>query len=209
MKVFVIESPSPNDLLDGRNEADSIVNISKMFGHKAASFFVKNKNELDSVMKYITVVDASETDLYCYHFSCHGNDSGIAFGPDLLNWVNFAKTILPILKNKSLKDKSIIIISACGANEQKLTRKISKLDDEVKEYISPPSYIFVYDENEVPWSDALLSWTILYHQLGKVKKIERSDMQELLEKMKKVEFGKLIYFRWDEDKKKYLRFRPK
>ncbi|MGA3282378.1 MAG: hypothetical protein ABSD50_15525 [Smithella sp.] len=209
MKVFVIESPSPNNLLDGRNEADSIVNISKMFGHKAASFFVKNKNELDSVMKYITDVDASATDLYCYHFSCHGNDKGIAFGPDLLNWVSFAKAILPILKNKSLKDKSIIIISACGANEQKLTRKISKLDDEVKKHISPPSYIFVYDEKKVPWSDALLSWTILYHQLGKVKKIERSDMQRLLKKMKTVEFGKLIYFRWDEGKKKYLRFRPK
>lgn len=207
MKLFVIESPSPNDLLDGRNEADSIVNISKMFGHKAISFFVKNKNELDSVMQYITDIDASKNDLYCYHFSCHGSNQGIAFGADILDWNSFAEAINPLLKNKSLKDKSIIIISACGANEQELTKNISKLDDAAKEQISPPSYIFVYDESEVLWSDALLSWTILYHQLGKVTKIERSVMQNLLKNMKTVEFGNLIYFRWDKSKKKYLKFR--
>ena len=208
MNIFVIESPNPIDLLEGRNEADSIVSIGKMFNHKATSFFVKDKVELNSVLKYLADVEADKTDLFCYHFSCHGNENGLAFGPDFLNWTEFSLAIDPFLKNKTMKDKYFLILSACGANEQDLTKKISKLDDSAKASIAPPSYIFVYDETEVYWRDALLSWTILYHRLGNVKKIDKDEIQDLLEKMKNVEFGKLLYFRWDDVKNKYLRFPP-
>jgi len=208
MNVFVIESPNPYDLLDGRNEADSLVNICKMFGHKAVSFFVKNRMEFQSAIKYVADVEAKSGDLFCYHLSCHGNDSGVAFGPDFLDWEKLAISIIPILENTSLKNKSIMIISACGANEQELTGKISGLDEKAKSSIAPPSYIFVYDESEVKWNDALLSWAILYHKLGKVRKIDKSEIQELLKGMDLLEFGKLIYFRWDENKQKYLRFKP-
>jgi hypothetical protein len=208
MKVFILESPNPNDLLDGRNEAESLVSICKMFYHKATSFFIKNRNELNDVLKYITDVKAVGNDIFCYHFSCHGNSDGLWFGPDFINWDQFAITIMPILENRTLMNRCILVISACGANEQDFTKKISKLEDEAKNAIAPPSYLFVYDDDDVVWKDALLSWTILYHRLSNAKQIEKEDMQELLENMKIVEFGKLIYYRWDLDKKKYLRFRP-
>ena len=208
MKVFVIESSNPLDLLDDRNEAESLLKICKMFGHKVRSFFIKSKGDLRNVLRYLSNIEAEEKDLFCYHFSCHGNNDGLEFGSDFLSWEDFFEIIAPLVDNETLKDKFMLIISACGAVEQELTKKFTKLDDEIKGKISPPSYIFIYDEEEVDWQDALLSWTILYHRLGNVKTIRKKDMQDLLEKMKIVEFGNLIYYRWDKNQKKYLRFRP-
>ena len=126
MNVFVLESPSPNDLLREVNEADSLTRIGKMFGHRVVPFFLKNKQELTAAIDYLAELDLEDpADFFCFHFSCHGNDGGIALGPDLIQWADMFEILKPIFRNNTLEGKSILIISACGANKQKLSTKIN------------------------------------------------------------------------------------
>jgi hypothetical protein len=83
MKIFIIESPSPNDFLEECNEADSLITACNMFGHEAKSFFVKDQKELYSTINYINRIKLEEDDVLCLHFSCHGNKDGLQFGDDL------------------------------------------------------------------------------------------------------------------------------
>ncbi len=208
MKIFIIESPSPNDVLDSRNERNSLENVCRMFGHKAASFTTYSKKDFRIIVKYISEINIGNNDFFCLHLSCHGNDEGIAIGPDFIKWEELSTFLIPMLTKINLKDKWIIILSACGANEQKVTKSITNLSDNKKDDISPAKYFFVYNELEVPWNDALLSWTILYHQLSKITRLDREDIQNILTRIKYSELGNIIYFRWDNNRKKYKRFRP-
>ncbi len=203
MKVFVIESPNPNDLLDERNEAESLISVCKMFEHQVADFFVKSKCELITILNYLKGIELEEDDYIIFHFSCHGNENGLSFGNDFLKWVDFLKVVKTLFKDNDLAHKYSFIISACGSNKQKLSKYISKLVSEsIGEYY-PPEYLIIYNSDEVFWADAILSWTILYHHLSNKKKIVRGEMQKIMKKMESVGFGELIYFRWDADEKKY------
>ena len=204
MKIFVIESPSPDDQLEGINEAESILSMSKMFGHKAAAFFVKSEVELLSTIKYLSDIDVKSSDLYCYHFSCHGNDEGLLFGTDFLTWKEFTTALIPIFEKKELMGRFLISISACGANQQKLTSNIKILDP-----VSKPSYVFVCDDDQVKWRDALLNWTILYHRLVKIKDTEPSSVKKLMKAIQSLGVSGLIYFRLADDEKRYLKFASK
>ena len=207
MNVFVLESPSPNDLLREVNEADSLTRIGKMFGHRVVPFFLKNKQELTAAIDYLAELDLEDpADFFCFHFSCHGNDGGIALGPDLIQWADMFEILKPIFRNNTLEGKSILIISACGANKQKLSTKINQAYATSEEPLFPPLFIIVYDDEEVEWRDALLSWTLLYHYLGKRKPTQKA-MQDLIKRMESAGFGKLKYSRWDVEKKQYLAFK--
>lgn len=207
MNIFVLESPSPSDLLREVNEANSLSSLGKMFGHRVVAFFLKNGRELVATIEYLAEFDLKdpEEDFFCFHFSCHGNDGGIAIGPNFIEWVDMFKILKPVFQNKVFEDKSLLIISACGANRQVLSNKINQAYATPEEQFFPPSFIIAYDDEEVAWKDALLSWTLLYHWLGK-NKPTRSTMQNLIKRMKDAGFGKLKYSRWDAEQKKYLKF---
>jgi len=208
LKTFIIESPNPNDLLDERNEAGSLVNICRMFSHKATSFLVKSKDGFTEAIDYICDIELEDKDLLCLHLSCHGNEDGLAFGKDFINWGQLGTCLMGFISESRFRNKYILVISACGANDQNLTKKLSRLDKNLRNKIAPPSYVFVYDETEVPWKDALLSWTILYHQLSNLKSLDKDEVQLILGNIKSGHFGKLMYFRWDFGTQKYMRFRP-
>ncbi|TGL50818.1 hypothetical protein EHQ61_08585 [Leptospira wolffii] len=179
-----------------------------MFEHQAYSFLIFSAKDLKEKIEYIAKSSIQEDEFLCLHFSCHGNEDGLGIGSDFLKWSEFGVILIPLLKNKNFKDKLIITISACGANEQKLTKNISSFEARIKSRIAPPLYFFVYDEYEVGWADALLCWTILYHQIGKIDSLEKNDVKKILSKISISGLGKLIYFRWDWNSFKYKKFRP-
>jgi len=206
MKIFIIESPNPNDLLESRNERASLENMCSMFNHQTASFFTYSKLDFENIIKYISKVELVEGEKLCLHFSCHGNSEGVAIGPDFVKWKQFAKALLPVFNNSAIGKETFIILSACGANEQKITKEINDLTQLQREALHFPNYFFVYNQDEVSWSDALLCWSILYHQLSKLDVIDRTSVQNILKNIDK--FGSLKYFRWDEGEMKYLKFTP-
>lgn len=206
MKIFIIESPSPNDLLDERNEKSSLENMCKIFGHQSTSFTTYSKEELIKTINYISLVKIEDEEVLCLHFSCHGNNDGLAFGADFLTWLNFTKILAPIFKRNKLSIKTIVVISACGANGQIITDKINQLDIEIRKKLIPPAYFFVYNQDKVLWRDALLCWAILYHQLNSITDFSKTVVQSILNRIKFADFGDIIYFRWDTKKLRYMKF---
>lgn len=206
MKVFIIESPSPNDLLEARNERNSLVNMCKMFNYQASSFFTYSKEDFETIIKYLCNVNLDTNEILCLHISCHGNTGGICIGADFINWLEVTQLLLPVFNNKKIGKQTFIVISSCGASGQEITHVVNSKSEGSRKKLNCPSYIFVSSEETVQWDDSLLCWSILYHQLSKLSRIDRKNVQVVLRKI--AHFGNLLYFRWDEEKLKYLKFNP-
>jgi hypothetical protein len=208
MKIFIIESPNPNDLLESRNEKSSLENMCKMFGHQSVSFTIYSRGDMIKFVNYISKINLGATDILCMHFSCHGNNDGISIGPDFIDWTKFLIILAPIYANKNIGKKTFIIISACGANGQTITTKVNSFNSKLKSKITPPYYFFVYNQDTVEWGDSLMCWAILYHQLSKLQDFKKKSVQNILTRIKNSELGDIKYFRWDETQLKYLKFEP-
>ena len=180
----------------------------KMFGHQSASFTTYSQDDIIKIVKYISKITLESTDILCLHFSCHGNANGIAIGSDFINWNQFIKILAPIFINKKIGKKTFIIISACGANGQLITTKVNSFDSQLKAKLTPPYYFFVYNQDTVEWSDSLMCWAILYHQLSKLQDFKKENVKDILTRIKNSNLGDIKYFRWDESQLKYLRFEP-
>jgi len=203
MKIFVIESPSPIDLLNERKKAKNLVDLCRMFEHQVAAFCVKSKSELISTLNYLKNIELQKDDYTIFHFISHGNKDGLIFGNDILNWLNFTEVLKPLLNNNSLGLKYSLIISACSANNQEITNHISEFISEPPEKNNPPEYIISYNSNIVLWTDLLLSWSILYHKFSNQKKIRRGKILEVMKKMEHIGILEFKYYRWDKNIMKY------
>lgn len=213
LRIFLIESPSPLDLLQNRTEVKALEEICLILGFEVKRFFVNSKQELTNQIKYISSIfeyleDDDDTTL-CVHISAHGNNEGLEFGSDFIEWKVFLKTIEPVLRKSYEFSKDIILVfSACGSGKQKITnefKKLSKLIDD----IAPPKYLFVTAEDEVDWEDALIAWSNFYHQVSKISMNKKFAVQKVLNKIKSNCEITLRYFRWDADRMKYLSYSGK
>lgn len=215
LRVFIIECPDPIDLLQKRSERHALENICGLFGHEVATFFVKSTNELKSVCNYIASIDEEQDEFerekvpICIHISAHGNKRGLVFGNDTVTWKQLSKIISPI--NSKMYDYSgdvIFVISACEAKEQKLTLEFER---ERKQDIDfrPPIYLFVTAENSVYWKDAIVAWTIFYRRIPNVNLDDKGSVKSILNDIRDIGVGKVRYYRWDKNRKKYLSFTSK
>lgn len=98
--------------------------------------------------------------------------------------------------------KKIMIISACGAIHQKLTDEFEKNYYYEDDFI-PPKYLFVYNQNNVKWSDAIVAWTILYRYLSNLYINDETKIINIINRLKKSNIVDLRYFIWDKNKRKY------
>lgn len=210
MRVFIIDCPSPIEILVDKSEFKPLEQICKSMNHEVYTFFVKSKQELIDTCKYISSIDKIERNVeddipISIHISAHGNEDGLQFGHDEINWKLLLEVIKPILM-MNYREKIHLVISACGTNKQKITKEITELNK--IESINPPEYIIVFNKETTTWKDAVLAWTIFYHQAD-VNLSKKGKIQNLLKRIQEAEFGNLIYFRWDPEEKKYLRFKYK
>ncbi|WP_063255071.1 hypothetical protein [Neobacillus niacini] len=211
MRVFVIESASPLDLMDGLSERKTLEQICKMMGHEVVTFFAKSKDEFTTICNYISSIDEigrneNKDKPICIHISSHGNEDGVLFGKDDLSWEEISESLTPIFSMDYSKD-FFLAISACGTDEQKMP--IHLKNSFKKNNIKPPKYIFSINQDEVKWRDAVLNWTILYHQIDNLDSNKRTDFQRLLDRIINSGFGNLKYNRWDHIKKKYKSYPTK
>lgn len=209
MRVFVIDCPSPLEILVDRSEHKPLEQICKLMGHEVYTFFVRSKAELTETCLYISSIDKvsrnkKEDQPICLHISAHGDKDGLQFGNDDVSWVSILESIEPILKMKYSKDL-ILVISACGTDKQKITNEITKLHKSDSK-IKPPAYVVVFNEEETSWKDSVLAWTILYHQIDEIDMGNKSEVQKLINRIQEAEFGNLAYRRWDTKEKKYLKY---
>lgn len=215
MRVFIIECPNPMDILQDRAEYQGLEKICKLIGHEVFSFLLKSKDELVTVCKYISTIDIrhdlkkDKDSPLCIHLSSHGNEDGLEFGKDFVDWSDLFWILQPIIVSKRFPASRIFIISACGANRQTFTKALTEGFKKRKgESYKPPSYLFVIDEEKVFWEDAVLAWTILYHQIPRIDLDDKKSVQDILRRMKQAHLGNLTYYRWDSLGGRFKIFRP-
>jgi len=214
MRVFILESPNPMDLLRGVSESTGLESICRLLGHETVSFFIRSSAELETVCNYISSIDIR---LYrkakplplCIHVSAHGDKNGLQFGSDSVEWAQLAKFLSPICRSQPLYPAPrIFVLSACCADQQKLTGEFTKATRSKNSKTTPPQYLFVTTGEDVPWADAAVAWTLLYHQLPQTLLDDRKSVQKVLDRIHNAKVWDLRYFRWDNKRREYLKYDP-
>ena len=213
-RVFILESPNALDLLQERGERSSLEQVCRIFGHEAYSFLLRDSKELEQTLTYISSIGwfggAEDLPLFI-HISVHGNQNEIAVGSERITWSDLAGMITEMYKNlDGYEGPIVLILSACGADKNRLTTFIRSkhLNGEIQ---SPPGYIFVFTDEEITWTDAVVTWTVFYHKAAslKFKKGDALNIRKLLNQLRELGLGKLKYYRWDSDKKEYVYYAAK
>jgi hypothetical protein len=210
LRVFIIECPNPQDLLKERSEIHTLEKANKLLGHEVATFLVKSRGELETTCQYISTLHMqysrrgrrpNEPPLVV-HISSHGTDEGLAFGKDLVSWDDIFKTVRPIYKEMpSYNGEKILIISACGAGNQTLTQTFTKK----ARYFDPPDHVFATGQGDVGWSEAVVSWTILYHQLP-LTELLHERIRKVLDSIRELNLGTIYYYRWIDGQQRYINY---
>jgi len=209
-RVFVLESPNPLELLEGTGERSSLQQVCALLGHDVSSFLLRDKAEFIQTCQYVSAIKGDKDDKspMFLHISLHGNASGIGLGRELITWSELSIIIQRMYEGLCYYHGPVILIlSACGANKQQLTAKLTNAVKAASEPFVPPEYLFVFSDDEVDWRDAVVTWTIFYRYAPKINFLtEKAKVQTLLNRICRAGCGKLTYFRWDGAADIYRRY---
>jgi hypothetical protein len=201
IRLFIIESQSPMDLLQNRGEAPALERACALIGHEVAALSAKSKTELKHLCQYIADIDSDQgrpnrkSVPLCVHIATHGHKDGLGFGKDFVEWDELFDILEPLSEMKHYSGDFILVISACHAAEQKLTSHFKKKAN--KKACKPPIF-----------ADALVSWVVFYHQLPRVSLTDKKTVKEVLTRVKAAGATTLKYSRWDRKKHRYLHYTP-
>ncbi len=215
-RIFLLESPNALDLLDGTGESTSLSQVCRLFGHDIASFLIRDQQELNQTFMYISSVgwrkERGNLPIFI-HISTHGNDDGLAIGTDFVSWEQLSTLVIETFRNiydydlerEPYQGPIILVVSACGTNGMKLTEYLrAAYQDNELEW--PPEYIFVFEDTEIEWQNAVVAWTMFYKEAPNINFLDsgdRASVQELLNRISGAGYGNLRYFRWDRDRHHY------
>ncbi len=218
MRVFAIESPSALDMLADRTESQTLQAVCKLLGHDFASMLVRSSAEFTTALNHVTSINVAhlsptaQNRPLCLHIAAHGNDEGLAFGPDDASWEELANELWRFFLGMAhYPGPIILVISSCGAEKQTITKYFAK---NAQKHSAPKAAAYVLttvsnDEGEVYSRDSVVAWSIFYHQIGAAVLTRRGDIMVILDKIKLVGAGALKYFRWNESTKDYVSFTSK
>jgi hypothetical protein len=170
--VYIIESPSAEDLLEGRAEGRALSEVLALAGIPYSYNLVTNL-ETWNIALGSRLQDADN----CYpgrvpilHLSLHGNERGVALTDDtVFLWNQLKKELTPL--NNKMEGSLLICMSSCfGAYGRRMARDNST---------DNPFYALVGSSNKVSWPDAAVAYVTFYHLLFKGISID-----ECVEKMK-------------------------
>lgn len=100
MRIFILESPNPLDILEGRAEGPSLKKLCRLIGHESEVFTLLSKYDLSKVMKFVSTIHGKcikeccdpDPDI-CIHISAHGGEEGLQIGGDFVIWEKLLKSI--------------------------------------------------------------------------------------------------------------------
>lgn len=168
--VYIIESPSPIDFLDSRSEGESLSSALRLGEIENRVFKALDSETFEACFEriaehFLVTLDRSSNErvipfLYL-HFSCHGNEGGIALtNKQFYSWKALSEIILKFAASVDLIDPRYgvayltVCFSSCnGANS-------SRLLDGGPPY---PCYVTVGPTGDVTWPDALTGFVTFYH----------------------------------------------
>lgn len=215
MRVFLVESPSALDSFEKRNESETLRALCKLLGHHFAETIVRSKEEFKTALTYLTSINPEQIPTsqkkwpLCLHIAAHGDKSGLAIGADDASWTYLAEQISAFINGNDYPGPVLVVISACGAGEQKITKELKILASEGE--FKQPAYLFVTAGKKngiVEWRDAVVAWSIFYHEIGRAVLNEKHQIMTILDKIRIAGAGTLKYFRWDKEGRKFILYKP-
>ncbi|HZZ42705.1 MAG TPA: hypothetical protein VFE58_07185 [Tepidisphaeraceae bacterium] len=185
-RVFILESPNPLDLLENRSERYALEQVCKLVGHDAATFVLRDRAEFLQTCNYISSIYGNKNDKrpLFIHISVHGNSDCLGIGRDSISWDDLTNAVQDMYQSlRFYHGPIILILSACEANKQELTGKLAaSVKTGIDKWV-PPEFVFVFVEDKISWQEAVVTWTIFYHEATKLDFTDRSTVQTLLTRL--------------------------
>jgi hypothetical protein len=160
MLVYVIESPSSEDLLDERTEGRALTEALRLSRIKAAYSLATDRatfyRALGERLKQVLL--AQPDTIPHIHISCHGDANGLQLTDGSpISWDELRQLLLPL--NKALNDRLLVCMSSCfGASAARTAMWVSG---------DLPFFALVGHPGALAWSDGAVAYIAFYHRLGK------------------------------------------
>lgn len=189
--VHIVESPSPDDLLDGRTEGNTLRSFLKLAEIPCQYNMVVNRRLLDMALTNRIAEGVEEFELPpIIHFSAHGNGDGLQLtdqrdAQKLVPWANLRGLLLPI---HQAANGVGVCISSCGGLFGRKMAQVTTPDQ------IPMSWV-VGSETAMDYADAALAFAVFYRRFW-----EGAEEKELIAAMRaasgisdfKLEYGHVV-----------------
>lgn len=155
--VYMIESPSDADCLDGYYEGNLLINALKIMNiHSYYRLAVNRSTFTEAINRMQELIQARHVPFL--HLSAHGNPEGILLTDrSFIRWNELKRIIRPI--NNALNGGLCIGISSCsGFNACRMA-----MDSDLR----LPFFGLVGPTNEIPFSDVAIAFVTFYYRLLK------------------------------------------
>lgn len=163
--VYVIESPSPSDLLDGRTEGRSLCEALQLSNIDHSYHIAADRSTFERALaeRLITACQQRPTLRPILHLSMHGGQDGIQLTDlDILSWNDLGKLLEPLMQ--VMQGGLLVCMSTCygGAGCR------------MAMFQGPnrPFWALVGNLAEADWSDAAVAYITFYHQFFKGKPVD-------------------------------------
>ena len=181
-KIYIIESPSTNDVEVGINEGQTLSSAFKLARLNNAYFIVNDRESFietfNKIASEIKETLDNKTPMPFLHFSLHGNKNGIGLtNNDFIDWKEFRKILMKfnhevgfVKDNFMVFSRVSISMSVCWgiyAMEMFIPNKL------------PPFYSLIGPTEKVDWVDSLVAFVTFYHNLV----YKRSTIMDSLSRM--------------------------
>ncbi|MBD2741555.1 hypothetical protein [Coleofasciculus sp. FACHB-1120] len=163
--VYIIESPSARDLLDGRTEGRALSEVLSLAEIPHWYSLVTTQETFDTALNK-RLVEAWEhfRQPPILHLSMHGNNVGVALTNDtFLLWAELRELLIPL--TNFMEGGLLICMSSCFGSFGRLMAMHEDADY--------PFRALVGNNSSVSWSDAAVAYVTFYHLLFKGMSIEQ------------------------------------
>ena len=167
--VYVIESPSPEDLLEGRDEGQALARALGLAGIEVQYFLAASEEMVEAAFDKIATHVRARPDwavaMPWIHFSAHGHEDGLELTDgQLLYWSvltrllrQLHKAIGPVLLSKEYiqtMPKAALSLSSCGAFDHYRNSVEGDL----------PVQSLLGTDRDVGWCQSLIAFSTFYYQ---------------------------------------------
>lgn len=157
--VHIIESPSDNDLLDGRMEGKALSQAFDLANIPYSYNLVTTNATLkEALTTKLNQALQTHQKLPILHISMHGNSDGIALtNNEFLSWEDLRTELTPLLNN--MQGALLICMSSCFGGSGCRMAMHQESDH--------PFWALVGNSTEALWADAAVAYITFYHSFFK------------------------------------------
>ncbi len=190
VKVLIVESLSPEDLMDDWREARATADVLRTLGIKSVCQSARSVEDLKSLCK---MFKTGKFDVL--HIACHGCKDGIGVSDgSLVSWVQFVEMLGDGIQGK------MIVISACDGGCSELPKLFAAVQSRPNEIVGPAG--------KVAWDRLLIGIQVFYRAVFPYDLSERDSPCVAVSRAELAAGPGLVLHQWNEGKASYDVFEP-